>query len=45
MYIEEKCKEERTFRLDPKRIVKITEIRLFQKEKIISASTQRYESV
>lgn len=34
MYIKEKCKKEMTLRLDSKRIVKVTEIRLFQREKI-----------
>ena len=34
MYIKEKRKKEITLRLDSKRIVQITEIRLFQREKI-----------
>lgn len=45
MYNKEKCKEEITFRLDPKRIVRMAEISVFQKEKITLMKTRGYENV
>lgn len=38
MCSKEKCKEEMTFRLDPKAIASMTEIRVFQKDRITLVS-------